>query len=1012
MASDEDADVFEITDFTTASDWERFIARLEEVLHEWKLVNNKPKAPAAKNEFTTGEWLEKTDDICFADFKFLITYHYLNISGSKSESLDRQSPDNDVEEEEKKEDETPTVLTDLMSTDNDFPSKAHCLVRLYGLQEFIVITPADRNKAIDSESRAKVLLSSVSVALTNSSSSIPVFIQIQQPWRQMYCGTSVMSEMSVEFDVIHLTRIPQQYSHLAGLLDVFKSKLATQVTPRPTVDVAVRFTYQLQEWVNSPWPQEPPDLSSPMEDEIGCSSFGSLPFGAIEDPISALQLFCSWYSLSEDMIVENQNYSDLDPLLAPQWTAKINKTEDPRCLLGTYIHKFLKHCYSKETTRDLLWNILSDEEENDATADISHALHRLTENKVGYNIPSLSNVVSKAGSRLAVKQAEAPISHDTINDILLFLFPDAKDPLEKANDEREEENTCENNNPSKFTALLESLPKRLKTAPTDSLVYRLAVCLCIVNKHNGGLKGLAQMWQEFVLEMRYRWENKYEIEGINKSAPHLGSCLLYQKLQMLNSCIEKKIQRETLFKGYTSKKNIDSNSSEMEVENNCALNDKSESENRKRKEGFSNKSERKKSDSSGDDDDEFYECQDSPSKSPTELDKDVDEKEDSSETMDTSLSESSSFVDSVTHKPEGRLSAFNDIQLLSTGEQLYIPVTQEPAPMTEDMLEEHAEILAKLGTSAEGAQLRARMQSACLISDMESFKAANPGCVIEDFVRWYSPRDWIEEESTGSNDNSQTKQKGYLSPRMQIPGNVWYEAWQSAKPVPAYRQKRLFDDTKEAEKVLHFLSAMKPADVILQLMPCLIHAAIIKVVENDDSDIPRLKDILDQVITRASKVTRAFNQNAKHYEDLLRMITTLENMIAQAKSLRTKFTTDFLNDSDKEEELSQFLTQLLQKPEVDIEGASQGTVGSCLHQLFIAQQKEVNMIGEEESLSENKNSAISDFPQPSAREYILRTMAPRPAPYSKTLPQKMFCSIMVGHHFQLAGAFTSDSLFQ
>ncbi|VDI21451.1 Rab3 GTPase-activating protein catalytic subunit, partial [Mytilus galloprovincialis] len=159
---------------------------------------------------------------------------------------------------EKKEDETPTVLTDLMSTDNDFPSKAHCLVRLYGLQEFIVITPADRNKAIDSESRAKVLLSSVSVALTNSSSSIPVFIQIQQPWRQMYCGTSVMSEMSVEFDVIHLTRIPQQYSHLAGLLDVFKSKLATQVTPRPTVDVAVRFTYQLQEWVNSPWPQEPP----------------------------------------------------------------------------------------------------------------------------------------------------------------------------------------------------------------------------------------------------------------------------------------------------------------------------------------------------------------------------------------------------------------------------------------------------------------------------------------------------------------------------------------------------------------------------------------------------------------------------------------------------------------------------------------------------------------------------------------------------------------------------------
>ena len=38
------------------------------------------------------------------------------------------------------------------------------------------------------------------------------------------------------------------------------------------------------------------------------------------------------------------------------------------------------------------------------------------------------------------------------------------------------------------------------------------------------------------------------------------------------------------------------------------------------------------------------------------------------------------------------------------------------------------------------------MQSACLLSDMEAFKAANPGCTLGDFVRWYSPRDWLEEE--------------------------------------------------------------------------------------------------------------------------------------------------------------------------------------------------------------------------------------------------------------------------
>jgi Rab3 GTPase-activating protein catalytic subunit len=26
------------------------------------------------------------------------------------------------------------------------------------------------------------------------------------------------------------------------------------------------------------------------------------------------------------------------------------------------------------------------------------------------------------------------------------------------------------------------------------------------------------------------------------------------------------------------------------------------------------------------------------------------------------------------------------------------------------------------------------------------FQAANPGAVLEDFIRWYSPRDWIEED--------------------------------------------------------------------------------------------------------------------------------------------------------------------------------------------------------------------------------------------------------------------------
>lgn len=57
------------------------------------------------------------------------------------------------------------------------------------------------------------------------------------------------------------------------------------------------------------------------------------------------------------------------------------------------------------------------------------------------------------------------------------------------------------------------------------------------------------------------------------------------------------------------------------------------------------------------------------------------------------------------------------------------------------------------------------------------------------------------------------------------------------------------------------------------------------------------------------------------------------------------------------------------------------------------------------------NSSVPSFPRPAAREYILRTVVPRPAPYSKQLPQRMYCSIEEDE-FRLAGAYASDSVFQ
>lgn len=93
--------------------------------------------------------------------------------------------------------------------------------------------------------------------------------------------------------------------------------------------------------------------------------------------------------------------------------------------------------------------------------------------------------------------------------------------------------------------------------------------------------------------------------------------------------------------------------------------------------------------------------------------------------------------------PVGRISKLGKMMLIDSDEPLYIPVTQDPVPKTEDELEDDAEMLLNVSDS----ELRAQLMSASLLSDMESFKAANPKAKLDDFIRWYSPRDWIEEDT-------------------------------------------------------------------------------------------------------------------------------------------------------------------------------------------------------------------------------------------------------------------------
>jgi hypothetical protein len=191
---------------------------------------------------------------------------------------------------------------------------------------------------------------------------------------------------------------------------------------------------------------------------------------------------------------------------------------------------------------------------------------------------------------------------------------------------------------------------------------------------------------------------------------------------------------------------------------------------------------------------------------------------------------------------------------LSNGNQIYEPYLQNKSPVTSHSLL-HRRFLAAMefrisnGDAADAnIKIRKFFQYPILRSDMQAFKAANPGCIFNDFVRWYgSPAEPLEtlnnqdngditamegnicvfdEEQLFENalrrhfsrgpkhsDNS-IESKLSADSVMELE-SFWKQIWEDAKPVPAFEQDlKLFDAVQEVEKVIHSLENLSP----IQLM--------------------------------------------------------------------------------------------------------------------------------------------------------------------------------------------------
>ena len=103
---------------------------------------------------------------------------------------------------------------------------------------------------------------------------------------------------------------------------------------------------------------------------------------------------------------------------------------------------------------------------------------------------------------------------------------------------------------------------------------------------------------------------------------------------------------------------------------------------------------------------------------------------------------------------------------------------------------------------------------------------------------------------------------------------------------------------------------------------------------------------------------------------------------------------------------------------VKVPGGAQGIIGKLIRDSRQKQNTKKSVttknktIYKEGSLfgDEVDSNQMDCFDRPFKREYIMRSSVPRPAPYSRHSPQRMYC-LLKNSEFRLAGAFTEDTMF-
>lgn len=195
-------------DFTTATRWEVFCARLEEIIHDWKLPFKKQSTNhLGQNALALNEWETKEEQVTYDGMELKVTLHSVKLksnddklddnSPESSHSTILESPDRELGSSLQIQSECQAFI-DLMSLENnwcilDEKSKLniHPLARWYGLREFIVLSTV--GGATINENQRRILLSSAHLAIGETGIECPIFVQALKSQQNVYSGKSSSS---------------------------------------------------------------------------------------------------------------------------------------------------------------------------------------------------------------------------------------------------------------------------------------------------------------------------------------------------------------------------------------------------------------------------------------------------------------------------------------------------------------------------------------------------------------------------------------------------------------------------------------------------------------------------------------------------------------------------------------------------------------------------------------------------------------------------------------------------